>query len=167
LNVIEVPPLTLKQAKQFAQLLLKNYKVKTRPRVTDYMLKRLHWLMPFFIQLIIQMLIDEFETQQEPITRAIVDRVIEKASNHRNNIYFESYYSRLDKSLTKEESELAKEILSEIAEKDELPLDHFANVEDAISILDILEFDGYINCNGNAYRFNSPILQLWWRKHAN
>ena len=55
LNVIEVPPLTLKQAKQFAQLLLKNYKVKTRPRVTDYMLKRLHWLMPFFIQLIIQM----------------------------------------------------------------------------------------------------------------
>ncbi|MEM9824229.1 MAG: hypothetical protein AAF985_24300 [Bacteroidota bacterium] len=167
LNVIEVPPLTVKQAKQFAQLLLRSYKVKTRAKVVDYMLKRLHWLMPFFIQLIIQMLIDEFETHQEPITRAIVDRVIEKASNHRNNIYFESYYSRLDKSLTKEESELAKRILSEIAENDELPLDHFVGVEDAISILDILEFDGYINSNGNAYRFNSPILQLWWSKHAN
>ncbi len=166
LNVIEVPPLTIKQAKEFSTLLIKTYKVKTKPKVIDYMLKRLRWLMPFFIQLIVQMLIDEYETLQEPISKEQVDKVIEKASNHRNNIYFENYYSRLDKSLTKEESGLAKRILSEIAEKDEVPLDHFNDVEDAISILDILEFDGYINSTANCYTFNSPILQLWWKKHA-
>lgn len=167
LNVIEVPPLTKAQAKAFATLLIKSYKVKTKPRVIDYMLKRLSWLMPFFIQLVVQMLIDEFETLQTPISKEQVDKVIEKASNHRNNIYFENYYSRLDKSLTKEESALAKKILSIIADNNQVPLDHFNEYEEAISILDILEFDGYINSTSDAYTFNSPILQLWWKKHAN
>ncbi|MEM8906309.1 MAG: hypothetical protein AAGD05_00570 [Bacteroidota bacterium] len=166
LNVIEVPPLTHKQAKEFTQLLINSYSVKTQPNVINYMLERLRWLMPFFIQLIVQMLIDEYETYQEAITKEQVDKVIEKASNHRNNIYFENYYSRLDKSLTKAESELAKRILSEIAEKDQVPLNHFQQIEDSISVLDILEFDGYINSTGSYYSFNSPILQVWWIKHA-
>ena len=121
--------------------------------------------MPFFIQLIVQMLIDEYEMTQEPISKEVVDLVIEKASNHRNNIYFESYYSRLDKSLSKAESDLAKIILSEIAIKDKVPIDAFDEVESASSLLDILEFDGYINSMNKNYSFNSPILQLWWKKH--
>ena len=166
LNVVEVPPLTLKEAKVFTRLLMKSYNIKTNPRVVEYMLKRLHWLMPFFIQLIVQMLIDEYEMTQESISKEVVDLVIEKASNHRNNIYFESYYSRLDKSLTKEESDLAKIILSEIAIKDKVAINAFDEVETASSLLDILEFDGYINSMNKYYSFNSPILQLWWKKHV-
>jgi len=167
LSVIEVPPLNPKEAKEFATKLLKNYKVKIKVDVIDYMLERLKWLMPFFIQLIVQMIIDEYELEQKPVTKKLVDLVIEKASNHRNNIYFENYYSRLSKSLSKNDSELAKKILSEIAKKDELPLSHFSEDEAALALLDILEFDGYINSHDNTYTFNSPILQLWWRKHAN
>jgi len=123
--------------------------------------------MPFFIQLIVQMIIDEYELEQKPVTKKLVDLVIEKASNHRNNIYFENYYSRLSKSLAKNEAELAKKILSDIAKKDALPLSSFKENEEALALLDILEFDGYINSQNDTYTFNSPILQLWWRKHAN
>ncbi len=167
LSVIEVPALNPTQAKEFATKLLKNYKVKIKVEVINYMLKRLKWLMPFFIQLIVQMIIDEYELEQKPVTKELVDLVIEKASNHRNNIYFENYYSRLSKSLAKDEAELAKKILSEIAKKDVLPLSRFAEDEEALALLDILEFDGYINSHDDTYTFNSPILQLWWRKHAN
>ena len=167
LSVIEVPALNAAQAKEFATKLLKNYKVKIKVEVINYMLERLKWLMPFFIQLIVQMIIDEYELEQKPVNKELVDLVIEKASNHRNNIYFENYYSRLSKSLAKDEAELAKKILSEIAKKDVLPLSRFAEDEEALALLDILEFDGYINSHDDTYTFNSPILQLWWRKHAN
>ena len=167
LSVVEVPALNPVQAKEFTSKLLKSYKVKIKVEVINYMLERLKWLMPFFIQLIVQMIIDEYELEEKPVTKKLVDLVIEKASNHRNNIYFENYYSRLSKSLAKEEAKLAKKILSDIAKKDILPLSSFKENEEALALLDILEFDGYINSQNDTYTFNSPILQLWWRKHAN
>ncbi len=166
LNLIEVPPLSKLEGKEFTRKLLKTYGVRHSPKTIDYMLDKLRWLMPFFIQLIVQMLIDEYEIKERVISKADVDQVIEKASNHRNNIYFESYYSRLDKSLTKAESMLAKIILSEIAIKDQIPLDNYTDQREAQSVLEVLEFDGYINSHQDCYSFNSPILQLWWRKHA-
>ena len=166
LNVVEVPPLTQAEANAFTIKLLKSYKVKYQRGVISYMLLKLKWLMPFFIQLVVQMLIDEFESNGEEITKELVDKVFDKASNHRNNIYFENYYSRLDKSLMKEECSLAKQILSQIAIKNSLPLDAFKPLRNYAAILEILEFDGYINSNNDCYSFNSPILQNWWIKYA-
>ena len=166
LNIIEVPPLNDREAMDFAKQLLSNYKVSFARGTIKHMLDRLSWLIPFFIQLVVQMLIDEFETNYKPITKQVVDEVLEKASNHRNNIYFENYYSRLDKSLTPDESKLAKQMLLRIAEEDVVSLAAFDGMEDASRVLEILEFDGYINSLQDAYVFNSPILQLWWKKYA-
>ena len=166
LNVVEVPPLTQAEANQFTIKLLKNYKVKYERGVISYMLLELKWLMPFFIQLVVQMLIDEYETNGEIITKETIDKVFDKASNHRNNIYFENYYSRLDKSLIKDEASLAKQILSQIATKNSVPLETFKPLRNYAAVLEILEFDGYINSNNNCYSFNSPILQKWWIKYA-
>ena len=167
LNVVEVPPLSNKDATDFTRKLFRNYSLQSDKGTIPYILEKLRWLMPFFIQLVVQMLIDEAEITGEQINTKSVDNVFEKASNHRNNIYFENYYSRLDKSLVKEEAKIAKMILSTIAEKNEVPLDAFKNEKDSAALLEILEFDGYINCNGGCYSFNSPILQNWWIKYAN
>jgi uncharacterized protein len=167
LNVVEVPPLSEAEATDFIKKLFKNYNLKSDRATIPYILKELRWLMPFFIQLVVQMLIDESEITGETITTSTVDVVFDKASNHRNNIYFENYYSRLNKSLMKEEAQLAKMILSKIAMENEVVLDFFKAEKDAAAILEILEFDGYINSNGNCYSFNSPILQNWWIKYAN
>lgn len=167
LNVVEVPPLSRKEASDFIRKLLRNYSIKSEKGTIPYILDKLRWLMPFFIQLVVQMLIDESEITGEPIKPDTVDKVFDKASNHRNNIYFENYYSRLDKSLVKEEAKLAKMILSKIATENEVALDAFKKEKNAAAVLEILEFDGYINMNGGFYSFNSPILKNWWIKYAN
>lgn len=167
LNVVEVPPLSQTEATDFIRKLFRNYSLKSDKGTIPYILEKLRWLMPFFIQLVVQMLIDEYEISEESINKETVDKVLDKASNHRNNIYFENYYSRLDKSLVREEAKLAKVILSKIAVENTVALDAFKTETNAAAVLEILEFDGYINANGGFYSFNSPILQNWWIKYAN
>lgn len=167
LNIIEIPPFTKEEAIAFATELLDTYKVIYEEDVIDYLLSRLQWLMPFFIQLVIQVLIDEFESNGQKVSRATVDKAFTKSSTHRSNLYFENYYTRLDKSLSPDEAASAKEILKRIANENELPAKAFKDIDKAASVLEMLELDGYINANQNAYRFNSPILRDWWKKYAN
>ena len=166
LNVVEIPPLTFSEAKRFTTTLLKNYQVAYEADVIDYLLEKLQWLMPFFIQLVVQVLIDEYETRRKPLTKKLVDVAIDRSSTHRNHLYFVNYYTRLEKSLLPEEAQLAKKILLEIAQQKEVPLDAFEGEATAARILEMLILDGYINNNQNAYRFNSPILRDWWRKYG-
>ena len=130
------------------------------------MLERLQWLMPFFIQLVIQVMIDEFDENGEPLETSSVDKAFLKSSTHRSNLYFDNYLTRLDKSLPKDEAEVAKLILMEVATKGEVPTNSFKDLSESSSVLEMLELDGYINSQQNAYRFNSPILRDWWKKHA-
>lgn len=167
LTVVEIPPLTLEEGMELSRQIFSNYQVNVSNEALRYMLDKIEWLMPFFVQLVIQMIIDEVESLEgKPVSEAIINEVLMKASNHRNNIYFESYYSRLDKTLPVEESHVAKEILGEIASKGHVPAAAFEQVY-APAVLEILEFDGYIHLNeSKIYRFNSPILRMWWEKFA-
>jgi len=166
LNTLEIPPLSKKEATNFAKEILNTYQVKYDGKVIPYMLEKLQWLMPFFIQLVIQVMIDEFDETDETLEISAVDRAFLKSSTHRSNLYFDNYLTRLDKSLPVEEAETAKFILMEIAKNNEVPLDTFKDLDDASSVLEMLELDGYINSLLKAYRFNSPILRDWWKKHA-
>lgn len=167
LTVVEIPPLTIEEGMEMSRQIFSNHKVQVPDESIRYMLDRIEWLMPFFVQLVIQMLIDEWEAESSrPVSTALIDEVLVKASNHRNNIYFENYYSRLDKTLPVEESQTAKKILGEIARKSQMPADSFGQVN-APAVLEILEFDGYIHLDkSHIYRFNSPILRMWWEKFA-
>lgn len=166
LNVVSVPPLSEQEAGEFIRKLLRTYNVKYEPGTVKYLMTKLKWLIPFMIQLIAQMLIDDYENNNIRVSKKTIDNVLEKASNHRYNLYFENYYSRLDKTLPGEESQIAKHILLLIAQQDKVPLDALKQLKDARRVLEILEFDGYINNQDNIYSFNSPILQMWWTKYA-
>ncbi len=166
LNVVSVPPLSEKEAGEFIRKLLKTYGVKYEVGAVKYLMSRLKWLIPFMIQLIAQMLIDDFDSKSERVSKETIDKVLDKASNHRYNLYFENYYSRLDKTLPKAESQIAKHILLLIAQQDTVPLEALKQLKDAPRVLEILEFDGYINNQDNVFSFNSPILQMWWKKYA-
>lgn len=166
LAIVEIPPLLREEGIEMARKIFSNYKVNIPDETIGYMLDRIEWLMPFFIQLVIQMVIDEAESEGQHIPKDMIDTVLAKASNHRNNIYFENYFSRLDKTLPPDESQTAKSILAEIAIKGQVPAASF-NQSNAPSVLEILEFDGYIHLDeSKIYRFNSPILRMWWEKFA-
>jgi len=166
LNTLEIPPLSIEEASTFSKQILDTYQVRYDEEVIPYMLAKLQWLMPFFIQLVIQVMIDEFDERNIALEISSVDRAMLKSSTHRSNLYFDNYLTRLDKSLPVKESATAKRILMEIASKNEVPSDTFKHLKGATSVLEMLELDGYINSQSSTYRFNSPILRDWWKKHA-
>ena len=166
LNVLEIPPLKMTEATVFSKQILDNYKIEYAPDVVSYMLNRVEWLMPFFIQLVVQKMIDEFDETGKKLTRESVDMALMKSGTHRSNLYFENYLTRLDKTLPQEEAKIAKHILKQISSNGELPIGSFDNLAMSGNILEMLELDGYITSTDGTYRFNSPILGAWWKKHA-
>ena len=165
LNIVEIPPLTPEEGLDLSRKIFAEYRIPVQDGIIGYMLQQIQWLMPFFIQLVVQLLIDETESANAPASTEMVDKVLLKAANHRNNIYFASYYDRLAKTLPDDQCETAKAILAEIAEKGAVQSRAFPQ-KNAQTVLETLEYDGYIHEQGGQYRFNSPILRMWWRKNA-
>jgi uncharacterized protein len=165
LNIIEIPQLIQAEGLDMSRRIFATYGIALEEQVVLYMLEEIKWLMPFFIQLVIQLLIDESESTQMPVSAEMVDDVLKKAANHRNNIYFSSYYDRLSKTLPEDQCVVAKGILARIATEGQALRTAF-DQPGAQSILEALEYDGYIHEYEGVFRFNSPILRMWWKKNA-
>nr|MDC2856387.1 hypothetical protein [Ningiella sp. W23] len=54
LNNIKVPPLTFPEAEQFTIALFQSADIKINKTDINYLLNTIHWLIPFYIQLITQ-----------------------------------------------------------------------------------------------------------------
>jgi uncharacterized protein len=165
LNIVEIPPLTTEEGIDMSRKIFSTYNIPVEDAVLPYMLTQIEWLMPFFIQLVVQLLIDESESEHASVSKEMVDKVLQKAANHRNNIYFASYYDRLAKNLPADQCETAKTILAQIAQEGAATRATFAQ-SNAQLVLETLEYDGYIHEQSGRFRFNSPILRLWWKKNA-
>jgi uncharacterized protein len=169
LNQVEVPPLSIADGKLCTQKLLAAAKVPYEPAAIDYLLEKINWLMPFFIQLSVQELVDLFDENGATITTDDVELAFIRICNRRNNIHFDSYYKRLKDTFSAEDYQLAIIVLNLIASKNgiakEALLKAYQDYADLGSIIESLEYDGYINLRNNKYTFNSPILQLWWNKY--
>ncbi len=172
LNQVEVPPLSLEDGKKFTEQLLVAAKVPFEKPSVDYLLQKINWLMPFFIQLSVQELIDLFDQNETTVSNEIVDLAFQQICNQRNNIHFDSYYNRLKDTFSTEDYELALKLLNLISGKNEiskidllkaLELEHIE--KDFNPIIESLVYDGYINLRNGIFTFNSPILRLWWNKY--
>jgi hypothetical protein len=173
LNQLEVPPLNLEEGGDFTMSLLESANIPFEPSVVGYFLERVRWLMPFFIQIGVQEIIEEYEISGRKIDNAAVDAAFLKVANRRNNIHFETYFNRLKDAFPQEDYPIAVQILSAIANVEQLPVN--ALFVSAVSeedkrriryILDSLEYDGYICRTNGDFRFNSPILQRWWVRYV-
>lgn len=172
LNQVEIPPLSAEDGRAFTEQLLKSADVPYVSEAVDYLLERVNWLMPFFIQLSVQELVDIFDQKQMSITKETVDLAFDKICNRRNNTHFDSYYNRLKDAFSEEDYELALKVLNLVAEKDKIAkVDLLGQLKpdeeprDINALIESLEYDGYINLQNGHYTFNSPILQLWWNKY--
>lgn len=170
LNTIEVTPLSEQEGEALAVALLTSNRVPFQPTIIPYLLEKVKWLMPFFIQLAVQELIDEYDNTKKEIDKAAIESAFNKICNRRNNVFLESYHTRLKKAFTNGDYELALSFLEKIAVENSVTtkiLFKNAKNDDAKkqyrSILRTLEFDGYIFNDEENYSFNSPILQEWWK----
>tara|TARA_R110002050_G_scaffold109980_4_gene221820 strand:+ start:111 stop:1277 length:1167 start_codon:yes stop_codon:yes gene_type:complete len=175
LNSIKIKPLTSKDAKKFINVLSKSLEVNLKDEVTSYLLEKIEWLIPFYIQLILQEVktVSRYE-DEKIISNEIIDEAILNSLEHKN--HFEHWRTKLKEALSIEEFKFAKEILNIMSEDnilDSLEINNIGtkhNIEDEHTkeIVHTLIYDGYINNNDNpkVYRFNSPILKMWWYKNV-
>lgn len=173
LNNIKVPPLTFPEAEQFTIALFKSAEIKINKTDIDHLLHTIHWLIPFYIQLITQE-IKKICRRGQKLDQTVIDQAIQNALDNRN--HFESWQSKLKTALGNNEYLFCKEVLNAISNQKEINLldimniasKHDLNDSEAKDCLHSLIYDGYINNNDNnkTYQFNSPILRMWWNKNV-
>lgn len=173
LNVIDINPLSVAEARNFTQILLDNYQVQYSPVAIDYLLETINWLIPFHIQLAVQELIDVYENTAQPLEQGSVDQAISQLLNVRNDIYFEHYFARLKSIFHGPAYQFATAFLNQLANTTTKAAQAVREqakqfeVEDVLdTVLSSLEYDGYIHFDPSQklYRFNSYLLQQWWDK---
>ncbi len=175
LNSIKVLPLDADEATIFTLELLKWVGLKADEAVVAFMLEKIEWLIPFYIQLIVQELKTlSRQTCKAGIENSDIDAAINKAIEHKN--HFDHWQSKLKEGFDKNQYLFAKEILNIASENSTISSSEISNLaakhdldqDDAKEAIHSLVYDGYINNNDNAkvYRFNSPILRIWWNKYV-
>lgn len=173
---IEVPPLNRDEAKELITRLAiglskENENFEISDQIQDYILKKDSWLIPYYIQIIVDELFDFFiETDKKP-TESTIDKVIDKIIRDRYKYqdYFENWKTRLKQAFEKKEYSCALAILNYISTNGSMDYDTIYNIsvkhgiDDLKDITNVLEYDGYINKNPEKiYMFNSIILKEWW-----
>jgi ABC-type lipoprotein export system ATPase subunit len=177
LNVIEIPPLTREEAKALIVQLLDFENISYNEVVVDYLLDKMAWFVPFHIQLVVQELIDAYYDTEAVLNKAAVDKAFVNVLDKRNSIYFEHYYSRLEKTFEDgEEYRFALAVLQNLTLEDELTavqlkgLAKEYNLTHYSLVLRTLNFEGYIfqseRGNKTVYRFTSLMLRLWWKQYV-
>jgi hypothetical protein len=171
LRTVEVNPLEPADAKTFIALLLTNDRITLSEPLLEYIIHKIRWLIPFHLQLIQQEIIDVHESSGLEIGEGTIDKAFEQIVHSRNKPQFEPYFSRLEKHFKHNELDFVMDVLKYVALNDQIEDDvlHDKTVKHRLTelkpILEMLENDGYLFKTGGAYRYTSPILQLWCKKH--
>jgi len=171
LNNMSIGPFSANDAADLIAALSERPGLVMGEEQTQYFLEKVEWLIPYYIQLIIQ----ELDTMtidiqgEKTVTTAMIDSAFSRIIEYRN--YFENWHTRLRASFKREEYNFAKEVLNTISEAGVMASSEMVNcsvkhsVEESYKdIINALKHDGYINNSQDPkiYRFNSPILKAWW-----
>ncbi len=177
---IEVLPLNPDEAKELITRLALGFKEEKEDfeisdPVKDYMLNKDSWLIPYYVQIMVDELFELFIDTNQELTESTIDEVIDKIIRDRYKYqdYFENWKTRLKQAFEKEEYRCALAILNHISTKGSMDYDAMYNIsvkheiEDLKDITNVLEYDGYISKNSEkTYMFNSIILKEWWFTHV-
>ena len=177
LNVFEVPPFERDEAREMTTLLLKSEKIPYEPQAIEYLLDKLSWLSPYFLQLLVQEFADEYDIKGRTVTIAAVDEAFVHITDRRNDANFAHYYERLRKTFLANELAFALAFLNALSQQEALALPEIKALADSQQlaeqypfVLRTLEFDGYVFKNqpetGLRYCFTSPLVKLWWSKYV-
>ncbi len=167
LNSIKIHPLSFPNAEAFTSQLCRNNGIAIDDATIKVLLEKIEWLIPFYIQLIAQ---EIKKLNRSEVTCNDIDTAIKNALQHRN--HFEHWLSKIREAFERDDFLFAKEVLNTISENltiDSAAIQNIAvkygrDEESNRETIHALVYDGYINNNDDArvYRFNSPILRMWW-----
>ncbi len=174
LSRLKITPFSVEEAKDLIDKLLHNVPFGLSETSIDYILQQIEWLIPFYIQLTIEELkVIHREDEMEEITNSTIDKALSQMLEQRH--HFEHWHTRLRGTLQGNEYNFIKDLLNLISENETIESNEIFNLavkyklENTFKdLVNALVYDGYINNNENnrIYRYNSPILRMWWRKNV-
>ena len=135
------------------------------------MLAKIDWLVPFYLQLAVQALLEGYSGAT--VTKPLVDQAFAAIFQQRHNIYFQHYYDRLNKVFTGNEYDFALALLTQLSQQltlsrsqiQALAAEHQLTTHPRI--LRTLEADGYLfRTQTDDYSFTSPVLKAWWQHNV-
>ncbi len=174
---VSIDPLTQTDALAFIAFLTRknNSRIALNELVADYLLQKIDWLMPYYIEALWERLEDLCcDNDIENPSQGDVDKAFELLFHHNYRTTFNHWAERLQR-FEKSEAKLAKIILDKLTESGELSYSDIYNIFqdpkhqhlNGNYILDCLEHDGYLfEHREKAFKFTSPILKEWWRRYA-
>ncbi|WP_219702782.1 AAA family ATPase [Marinomonas lutimaris] len=146
------------------------------PDVALYMLEKVQWLMPYYIEILWERLEDHcLEIENLNPTCSDVDTAYTALFDQAYRSNFNHWVERLNR-LEKSEKALAKEFLHLLAQSEQVSFNDYFNISQQEKyqdtnhgyVINCLEHDGYIfESEPNTYRFTSPLLKDWWNRYAN
>ena len=171
---LKIPPLKQDEAKQLVSLLLENVDFTLSDPLINFILQKIEWLIPFYIQLIIWELKNIHRDENlDKITEDIVERALTEMLEQRQ--HFEHWHTRLRTSIKGSEYNFVKELLNVTSENETISSNEIHNLAVKYQLentykdlVGSLIYDGYINNHDDfkIYRYNSPILRMWWNKNV-
>ena len=188
LTEIKIPPLSKKEAKELMQRLIFGKqsqldKFTIPDNVIDYTLDKTKWLLPYFIQIIIEALFEQQDDLNEngldipEITHKTIDELftalVKRHSDHAKD-YFDHWKTRIDK-LETQDGKLAMDVLNQTAINGIISYDEYYDLsvkhkvkKEPNYVLEILQFDGYLAENEETkhYGYNSVLLREWWKNNV-
>jgi len=174
LSRLEIPPLKENEAKELINLLIQNVDFTLSDKLIGHILSQIEWYIPFYIQLIIEQLRNLYRDENlQRITKEAVDHAFTEMLKQRN--HFEHWHLRLRSSIKGDEYNFVKELLNIVSENNTIHSNEIFNLavkyhleNSHKDLLGTLIYDGYINNNDDPsiYRYNSPILRMWWRRNV-
>ncbi|MBK9732804.1 MAG: ATP-binding protein [Chitinophagaceae bacterium] len=169
---IEVKPLAEAEAQAFMISLFDEKNFRVAPAQLNYLVEKIKWLIPFHCQLMVNEVALFAKANDSLITNQLIDDAFNDIIELRNKPQFEPYFSRLKKVFKHNDYDFVIEVLGFCAMNDiidKLTLTNLAakhKTSDVKIILGKLVDDGYIVKDKTVYHFNSPLLQLWCKKHV-
>lgn len=172
---VPVEPLTNEQSEDFIQKILLTYNYTITLERLKYLVSIVEWNIPFYFQLIIQEITNHIEPGEE-LNKEVIDSSFAKVIEQRNDHYFEHYVRRLKRIFSASQTKFVHAFLNRLAHSTSLSRNDAYNIahdllneSESRRVLDSLIYDGYITkipAEGPpVYKFNSPILKLWWQNH--
>ncbi len=172
---ISISPFDELEAKELIQRLVLGFKEDNKDfeideETIEYILKRIAWRLPYYMQIIVEELFEYFDDSQKPIDASSVEYILSKIvkSNSNHSAYFENWKKRLKSAFKHQDYDFAVSVLSYISKHGSIGYAEFYDmsvqfkVTDFKYILDVLEHDGYISEDTKVYGFNSILLKEWW-----
>jgi len=171
LDSIALKPFTKIESKGFLEELFEHSNMSADEGTISYIIKKVEWLMPFFIQIIFKHI--EENCNDCVCTKEVVDTAYENIFDLSNKKHFSHWQERLGETYSQKEKLFLLEVLTFTAKNiksDFLEIENIKATHDLEATtrqyINLLEYDGYIVKDADNYRFVSPILREWWTRNA-